>query len=485
MVRSGAEYVAHLRVTPREVWLRGTCVADVTTDPVLSRPIAAIAGLYDMQHDSRWADDLTRVTQSGPVGTAFVPPRSLEDLVARRHAYQIWADASFGLLGRSPDFLNTTLMALAAEPAVFAELGEQYADNVRRYYSFIRDKDLFLTHALISPQIDRSRSSAEQQEQFLHLGVVRKTADGLLVRGARMLATLAPIADEILVYNLPGLARGDERYALAFAVPVDTPGVRLVCREPFDDGTRDPADHPLSARFDEPDCLVVFDDVLVPWDRVFLHGDVALANALPRRTMLSQHTGHQSGVRGLVKMRFVTAVCVAVSRAVKTDDFLHVRQRLGEAIAATETCRALIVAAEVEHETAPSGVVLPRLEAVQTLRTHLSSAYPKAVELLQTLGAGGLLMMPTAADLAATDGPDIARYLQGADGLSGTARMRLFKLAWDLCGDAFGQRALQYERYYAGDPVRLLAGIYQAHDSAADLELVDRALSLAGEEVRQ
>ena len=94
---------------------------------MLSRPIAAIAGLYDMQHDPRWADDLTRVTQAGPVGTAFVPPRSLGDLVARRQAYQVWADASFWLLGRSPDFLNTTLMALAAEPAVFSELGQRYA----------------------------------------------------------------------------------------------------------------------------------------------------------------------------------------------------------------------------------------------------------------------------------------------------------------------------------------------------------------------
>jgi anthranilate 3-monooxygenase (FAD)/4-hydroxyphenylacetate 3-monooxygenase len=105
------------------------------------------------------------------------------------------------------------------------------------------------------------------------------------------------------------------------------------------------------------------------------------------------------------------------------------------------------------------------------------------VEVLQTLGAGGLLMMPTAADLAAADGPDVARYLQGADGLPGSARMALFKLAWDLCGDAFRQRAVQYERYYAGDPVRLLAGIYAAHDGAADHELVERALSGTGEEV--
>ncbi|SFL39473.1 4-hydroxyphenylacetate 3-monooxygenase, oxygenase component [Geodermatophilus ruber] len=479
-IRTGAQYIDRLRSTPREVWVRGTRVDDVTTHPAFAAPVRQIARLYDMQHDAEYAPVLTRPGPGGPVGVAFVPPRSYEDLVARRQAFRLWAEATLGLMGRSPDFLNTTVMAFAEEPAIFAELGARYAENVQNYFEYVRDNDLFLTHALITPQTDRSRTSSEQADEFLHMGVVEENADGLVVRGARMLATLAPMADEMIIYNLPGLRPGDERHAAAFAVPIDTPGLRLIAREPYDDGSRNAFDHPLSAHFEEADCLVVFDDVLVPWDRVFLHGDVALSNAMYSRTNLRQHTGHQTGVRGLVKMQFATGVAMALCQAVKVDGFLHVQKTLGEAIAATEICHSLLVAAEAEYETGPHGSVRPRFEALQTLRMHLSASYPKVIEALQTLGAGGLLMMPSAEDFGSEIGADVAKYFVGADGLPAEDRVRLYKLAWDLCGDAFGQRAVQYERYYAGDPVRLYAGNYLAYDKSTGQRLVDRALALAG-----
>ncbi|MCW2725217.1 MAG: 4-hydroxyphenylacetate 3-monooxygenase, oxygenase subunit [Frankiales bacterium] len=482
-VRTGAQYVERLQKTPREVWLRGERIADVTAHPAFRRPLAQIAHLYDMQHDPRFADVLTRPGSHGPVGTAFVAPRSYDDLIARRAAYRLWSEATFGLMGRSPDFLNTTVMAFAEEPGVFAKLGQEYADRVQAYFEYIRDNDLFLTHALITPQIDRSKASSEQADEFLHMGVVEETADGIVVRGARMLATLAPLADELLIYNLPGLRPGDEKHAAVFAVPIDAPGLRLLSREPYDDGSRNTFDHPLSANFEEPDSLVVFDDVLVPWDRVFLLGDVQLANAMYAETSLRQHTGHQTGTRGLVKMEFVTGVAMKLAQSVKIDGFLHVQKALGEAIAATETCRALLMAAETAYETSSNGTVRPRFDFLQTLRMHLSTQYPRIVETLQTLGAGALLMMPSAEDFDSPVAGDIGKYLQGAEGLNATDRVRINKLAWDLCGDGFGQRALQYERYYAGDPVRLYAFNYLGYDKSTCLRLVDEALALAGDPV--
>ncbi|WP_214366532.1 4-hydroxyphenylacetate 3-monooxygenase, oxygenase component [Pseudonocardia sp. H11422] len=480
-VRTGAQYIENLQKHPREVWLRGERVDDVTTHPALRRPIEQIARLYDMQHDPELAPILTGAGPDGtPVGRAFLPCRTPEDLATRRAAFRAWAEPTLGLMGRSPDFLNTTLMAFTESPGVFAKLGQRYADNIARYYEYVRDNDLFLTHALITPQTDRSKTASEQQEEFLHMGVVSETADGLVVRGARMLATLAPMADELIIYSLPGLRPGDERHAACFAIPIDTPGLRLISRAPFDDGTRHPFDHPLSAHFEEADCLVVFDDVLVPWDRVFLHGDVALANALYAETNLRQHTAHQTGVRGLVKLQFVTGLAMKLSQSVKIDGFLHVQQKLGECIAAVEQAHALIVAAEAEYETTDAGTVRPRFNALQTLRVLLATQYPKLVEILQTLGAGGLLMMPSAEDFGSPIAEDIARYYRGAE-MSAVDRIRLYKLAWDLCGDAFGQRALQYERYYAGDPVRLLAMNYLSYDSGACFALVDRALALSGD----
>jgi anthranilate 3-monooxygenase (FAD)/4-hydroxyphenylacetate 3-monooxygenase len=295
-----------------------------------------------------------------------------------------------------------------------------------------------------------------------------------------MLATLAPMADEIIIYSLPGLRPGDEKHAACFALPIDAPGLRLISRTPFDDGSRHPFDHPLSSNFEEADCLVVFDDVLVPWERVFLHGDVDLSNALYGETFLRQHTAHQSGVRGLVKLQFATGVAMRVTQAVKTDGFLHVQQKLGECIAAVEQAHALLVAAEAEAESTETGTFRPRFNPLQTLRVLLAAQYPRIIEVLQTLGAGGLLMMPSAEDFASPIAGDIERYYRGAE-LPAVDRIRLYKLAWDLCGDAFGQRAVQYERYYAGDPVRILAGNYLAYDKTDCFRLVDRALALAGD----
>ena len=480
-VRTGAQYVESLQKHPREVWIRGERVEDVTRHPAFARPIEQLARLYDMQHEPEFARVLTAEGPNGPVGRAFVAPRSAADLLARREAFRVWSEATLGLMGRSPDFLNTTVMAFAESAAVFGRLGQRYADNVVRYYEYVRDNDLFLTHALITPQTDRSKSASEQEDPFLHMGVVEETAEGLVVRGARMLATLAPMADELIIYSLPGLRPGDEKHAAAFAIPIDTPGLRLICREPFDDGTRSAFDHPLSSHFEEADALVVFDDVLVPWDRVFLHGSVELANAMYAETNLRQHTAHQTGVRGLVKLQLVTGVAMQLAESVKIDGFLHVQQRLGECIAVVEQARALIVAAEAEYETTGSGGVRPRFHSLQTLRVLLAQQYPKLVEVLQTLGAGGLLMMPSAEDFGSPIGEDVARYYRGANGLAAVDRVRLYKLAWDLCGDAFGQRAVQYERYYAGDPVRVLAGNYLGYDKADCFRLVDRALALAGQ----
>ncbi|MDB5838542.1 MAG: 4-hydroxyphenylacetate 3-monooxygenase, oxygenase subunit [Herminiimonas sp.] len=483
-VRTGAQYLERLQSHPREVWMRGKRVEDVTTHPAFEKPARHVARLYDMQHDPRYKDILTfpSPTTGNPVGTSFMMSKSLDDLRKRHKAFQLWAEASFGLLGRSPDFVNTTVMAFAESPAVFERMGPRYKENVDRYLEYIRENDLFLTHALVTPQTDRTRSSKEQVDEFLHMGVVRETGEGLIVRGARMLATHGPIADEVICYNLPGLKPGDDAYAMVFAIPLDTKGVKMICREPFDEGGRSSFDHPLSTRFEEPDALLIFDDVLVPWDRVFLHGNVELANAMLIEASVRNHTGHQTGVRAIAKMQLAVGTAMEVAEAVKANGFLHVQQMLGEIIGYIELAKSCVVRAEVEFETSANGTVRPSFTPLQTLRGLMSRAYPRIIEVLQTIGAGGLLMMPTAEDFASPIGPDIEKYYQGAGGLPAVERIRLFKLAWDLAGDAFGMRAMQYERYYAGDPVRLVAGNYLSYAYKQECkDAVQRALALSGD----
>jgi anthranilate 3-monooxygenase (FAD) / 4-hydroxyphenylacetate 3-monooxygenase len=479
-LRNGRDYQSGLRARPREVWIDGERIQDVTAHPAFRAPVAAISALYDLQSDPENANTLSYFDKegAGPFATAFMVPRRMEDLLQKHAAHRMFAEKSFGMLGRSPDFLNTTLAAMAEASEVFGRNGARFAENVRSYYEYVRGNDLFLTHALVTPQNDRSKASSQQADTFLHMGVVRETSSGVIVRGARMLATLGPVADELLVYSLPGLQPGDERHSLSFAIPIDTPGLRQIVRQPFDKGGNG-FDHPLASRFEEPDSLVVFDDVLVPWERIFIHNDVALANAMYADTNIRQYTAHQTAVRGLVKLECVVGTAMRVASTVKADVHLHVQQLLGEAIDAIEIVKGCIKRAEIEFEVNSRESIRPGFRPLQTVRTVLPRVYPRVVETLQTIGAGGLLMLPSATDFDSAVSEDVHRYYQGA-GVSALDRTRLFKLAWDICGDAFGQRALQYERYYAGDPVRLTAQTYLTYDKTVCDSLVDRALALVG-----
>jgi len=221
--------------------------------------------------------------------------------------------------------------------------------------------------------------------------------------------------------------------------------------------------------------MVIFHDVLVPWERVFLHGNVTLANTMFARTRAQCHTGHQTAVRGLAKCEFMTALAIALSRSVKTDTYVHVQEKLGECLGYLQLIEAAIVLSEQRAEATGHGTVRPALPPLQALRYHLPRFYERMVQVTQILGAGGILSNPTEADLKAEIGADIRRYYRGAD-RDAEAKIRLSKLAWDATGTQFGQRQLQYERYYAGDPVQMGASIYTMFDHTTLLEAVERAL---------
>jgi 4-hydroxyphenylacetate 3-monooxygenase oxygenase component len=474
-LRNGQEFIEGLRRNPREVWVAGRRVEEITTDPVFRRPIAGIAQLYDLQTRPENREVMSYEEDGERIGTSFMIPRSQADLVRRRESMTIWANATFGMIGRSPDFLNTTLMTWAESADFFAQRGERFADNVRNYYRYCRSRDLFSTHAIVNPQTDRSRGSHQHEDAFAHLGVLEETKDGLIVRGAKMLATHGPTADELLVYPQPGIREGEERYVLAFGIPCATPGLRFICREPFDSGNQSEWDHPLGARFEEPDAVCVFNDVLIPWERVFLYGDVKMGNALFAQASIRNHTGHQTAIRGLAKCQLVTGTAIAMTRAIKSDGFLHVQEQLGELLAYLQLIEGAILMSERNAEPTGRGAVRPAYAPLQALRYHLPKMYERMVQATQVLGAGGLLVNPMEADLRSEIGGDIARYYRGA-GVDAARRTQIFKLAWDITGTQFGQRMVQYERYYAGDPVRVGAGYYLDHNVEHLLAQVERAL---------
>lgn len=478
--RTGGDYLRSLATQDSDIWIGGERVKNPLEHPALAGPAQEIARLYDMQHEPGTADVLTAVCEETgeAVGRSFLHPSSYEELHARGEAFRAWARPTFGLLGRSPDFLNSTLAVFADAAEYFAVDEPTRGDNVIAYHRHVRDNDLFLTHALISPQIDRSKGAGQQEDPFTFLGAVSESSEGLVVRGAKMLATMGPLAEELIVYPIPGgVGQGEEAYSLAFAIPIATPGLRLICREPLHREGRSHFDHPLGSRFEEPDAVVVFDDVVIPWDRVFLYGDVSRANGLYEGTRLWQDVAHQTSVRAGVKLSLAAGIALRLADSVGVDSFLHVQHMLGEAIEAVETVRGVIDSAERNFEVRDNGHVMIANEAARTLRGIIPPLYARLVEVIQVIGAGGLLMMPTEADLAAPELSEaMDRFFRGRPGVSSRERIALFKLAWDLVGEGFGQRQLQYERYYGGDPVRMLAIHWRAYDKTDMFDLVDDAL---------
>jgi anthranilate 3-monooxygenase (FAD) / 4-hydroxyphenylacetate 3-monooxygenase len=481
-IRNGSEFIRRLSAHPRDIWVQGERVADVTTHPALSASVQQLAALYDMQVDPALTDELTYIVpETGErAGLAFQPAKSAADLSRRRNAFRLWAENNFGLMGRSPDFLNCTLLAFMEAKDVFERAGKRYGTNIESYYKYIRDNDLFLSHALVSPQNDRSKTSSDLAN--LHLRVVKETDAGINVSGARMIATLGAVSDEMLMYNLPMFKPGDEDHALVFSVPTHVEGLRQICRPPYvRAGSRTSFDHPLSSRFEENDSLLIFKNVFVPWERVYCYRDVAQSNNIYVDSALRNHSAHQTNTRALVKFQFVTGIAIALARSIKADQFLHVQEMLGECLNVVEIIKSGLIRSEVECEPTGSGTYRAALAPLQALRTFLPSAYPRVIEIVQKIAAGGFMLMPSGADFLAPDlRADAEAYYQGAN-INSLDRVRLFRLAWDIAGDSFGTRQLQYERYYAGDPIRTLASNYLSFKDGDATRLVNAALRLAGD----
>src|SRR5439155_1006100 len=306
--RTGAEYLQGLKERPTEVWLGSERIRDVTAHPALRRGARSIAHLYDMQHAPSLRDEMTYVspTSGERVGLSFITPRSLDDLQQRSRMMMHWARYSGGMIGRAPDYLNVSLMAMAAAADFFTQNDPRFADNVRNYYTYVRERDLCLTHTLVNPQANRALTASGHPSAEIAARIVRETDSGVVIRGARILATLGPLSDEIMVFPSTVLKAAADAapFAFAFAIPCDTPGLKFICREGFDYG-HSRFDHPLGSRFEEMDAVMIFDDVLVPWERVFLKADAFLCNQLFAATNAVVHMMHQVVVKNVAMVEIL------------------------------------------------------------------------------------------------------------------------------------------------------------------------------------
>src|SRR3954467_10887949 len=440
--RTGQQYLTGLREQEREVWLGGERVRDVTTHPGLAGGAHTIARLYDMQHDPALREVMTypSPTTGEPVGRSFDMPRTREALEIRSKMMLNWARATCGMMGRSPDFMNVTFAAWGAAADWFGEKRPDFADNMRRSVEYIRENDVTLTQSLINLQRPRNPSGMFNLEEGTALEVKRETDAGIVVRGARILATLGPLSDEIAVYS-PRLARHSDDhspFAVNFAIPCSTPGLKFLCRDSFDLG-RSHFDHPLGSRFEEMDCIVFFHDGLVPWQRVFLLYDVDRLNRVPHVTHSTAHSAHQGAAKNLAKCEFVLGIALLMTQALGNAHLPLTEAYTGELMLTTELTRACMRAAEADAEVDQWGVMCPAILPTECTRNLFMTAYPRMVEILQLLGSSSFLLTPSEKDFEGPLKPQIEQYL-ATDNVAAKDRVKLFRLAWDVAGSAFGSR---------------------------------------------
>lgn len=472
MTTAGQRYLSRLN-DGRNVWINGELVSDVANHPAFKGPVQTFANLLDLQDQPDTKDFLTYLPEGSDKRASlhYLVPESKEDISRKSKAFRIWSDQTFGVMSRLSEYSRCLLTGWYASRHLYGD--KKFAEKIERYYLHSRDNDLLSTAAGHDPQIDRSKSSSQQGDPETSVHIVGETEDGIIVRGARLLATAAPYVDEIFVSPYHKKGREEGKYASFFAVSVNTPGVHLISRESFAAESKD--DHPLSSRFDEMDSVLVFDDALIPWERVFIKDDPQSHWGLRNDPTVAALSYHQTVIRLISKLEFVTAIANEIAITIGATFHLHVKEKIAELIIQLETIKGLLVAAEELASPNDDDIWLPAIPPLETARNLGTRYYPRALEILQQIGAGGLLQIPSQiSELQGPIGPYLHKYYRGAD-RDAVDRIHLFKLAWDLIGSPLASRHELYERFYTGDPVRTYAGQYVNYDKS---HLINRVKEL-------
>jgi len=458
--RSGKQYLEAINRMRANVWIDGKKVTgNMSGHPSLKGVMKSTADLYDVQLLKGNQDIMTfRSPSTGnQVGTSFLKPETKEDLEKRRLSTQLWAKESGGLLGRSPDYMNTVMMAFASSSEIFSLQDKRFTKNMDTLFEQARERDLCFTHTFINPQVNRASYYTENFSQTIAAQTIDVKEGGIVIQGARLLATQGGITDEILVYPSGGAASNQEM-AYGFSIPSNTPGLKFISREPY--SYRESVfDHPLSSRFDELDMIVVFDQVLVPWERVFFYQHPEVALKAYKDSSFHVLAVHQVTSRRIVKLEFMLGLARKLINIIQVGEYPHIHEKISEMKVGIESLKGLVLAGERNAVQDKWGVMVPDKNPMDAAVMLFPRLYPRFVEIIQLIGASGLASLPTISDFNSEIRDDLDLYMQAAT-VPAKERVKIFRLAWDMTMSSFGSRQTLYERFFFGDAVRLATGHY-------------------------
>jgi 4-hydroxyphenylacetate 3-monooxygenase len=480
--RTGQEYLNGLKATNREMWLGSERVKSVNDHPLLAPGAQAIAAYYDLQH--QYPDELLIPDpETGEsINITHMQPRSIDDLHRRHVGLTRISELSMGVMGRTPDYMNVTFAGFADDRTRWAGPDGRNAEGYENIVAFqkrLRRDDLSLTHTIIHPTVDKAKDS-NFVDNPVPLHKVGETADSIIVRGCRLLATLAPYADEQTVYPAAPLPPDANIYALSFTVPMDAPGLVFSCRDSAIRPKANPIDAPFSTRFDEQDALCIFDNVEIPKRNVFINGDLDVYNKVMGKSMWWPNIMQQTTIRALTKLEFAYGLLNRMAEAVN-DTSERTMEMLGEVIGYIEVTRNAILLAELNATEWEDGGVYPEARSLLPMRALLPDWFTRLNDIIKTIGSHNLL---AAASSGALENPRINALMNefqpGANGITASARSEVYRVAWDFTGSLLGSRNELYERNYLtsakGNRMSAQRSYSDANRRRGD-ELVDKLLS--------
>src|SRR5215470_18897596 len=472
--RTGRQFLAGLR-DARELWVGGDKVSSIVDHPALHGAAQALAEVFDLQHQASDSCLMPDPETGEPINVSHMIPQRAEDLQRRHRGLETIAEYSVGLMGRTPDYMNVTFAGFAGRCDEWAINGNQEgAENLVRYQKKLRREDLSLTHTIVHSTVNLAKGKYPVGFDPVQLHKVEKTAHGIVVRGSRVLATLAPFADELAVYPGAPMPDAAPEHALSFCIPMDTPGLKFICRDSVAVNTNR-FEHPFSSRFDEQDAFVIFDDVEVPRERLFIDANLPVYNSV-MKTSWWPNIMQQTMIRAHTKLEFAWGLGSSMADAINLTQPQTVQQ-LGEIAMFAELARAAVFAAEQGAHEYGNAFWACDVRPLAGLRAAMPMWFPRVNEIIRQIGSHNLLTTPSRAALAdSTLRPLIDQYLAGV-GVDAEQRSRLFRLGWDFAGTALASRNEQYERFYLGSVGRNLTYLQTLNDRTRAKRLVDRFLN--------
>src|SRR6266436_5842043 len=421
-LRTPEQYKQSLR-DGRAVFFRGERVADVTTHPVIGIAVEHAAIDYRMAEDPAHRALAVIKDGNGEYSRYYHLPRNGEDLLKRSQLIAASTREGATLVVLIKEIGSDALYALHLIGERLAAAGKpQYRERIQHYHRECRDNDLAVAVAQTDVKGDRSLGPNAQDHPDYYLRVVEERSDGVIVRGAKVHTSVSTNTNEVIVLPTRAMRPEDKAYAIAFALPINTPGLKLLA-SPHGSAPKDPFEHPISARHKMMETLTVFDDVFVPKERIFLKGEIEFAGLLAL-TFVRFHRFTAVSYK-LPLLELMAGAGHAIAEANGISRAGHVRDKLTHLAAYHTTVRGLI-----EHAartfTLEDGVAVPNTLLTNVAKYHFAHNYHQAVQIVQDLAGGLLVTAPAAEDLTSeATRAYVMKYMGGANGFDAEKRLRL------------------------------------------------------------